>query len=140
MKFFHIFFLHIYFHSVEAFDVFCFGQLLYEISVGRPLNHVQVSTFTSNNVNDSSYNTAVLEGNEAIPNQLPDSLSKLNYLGYYFSLPSYNNYSNTYDVKYKFHFQKSYFDRYFRRMLVKIQNPTQRSNLFYKIRSSMKLL
>lgn len=72
------------FHSVEAFDVFCFGQLLYEISVGRPLNHVQVNTFTSNNVNDSSYNTAVLEGNEAIPNQLPESLSKLNKFGHYF--------------------------------------------------------
>ena len=70
----------LFLYSVESFDVFCFGQLLYEISVGRPLNHVQVNAFTSNNVNDSSFNTAVLEGNEAIPNQLPDSLSKANKL------------------------------------------------------------
>ena len=67
--------VHWFVFSVEAFDVFCFGHLLYEISVGKPLYHVQMNTSTSNNVNDASYNTAILEGNEALPNQLPDSLS-----------------------------------------------------------------
>ena len=67
---------HWFVFSVEAFDVFCFGHLLYEISVGKPLYHVQMNTSTTNNVNDASYNTAILEGNEALPNQLPDSLSK----------------------------------------------------------------
>ena len=67
---------HWFVFSVEAFDVFCFGHLLYEISVGKPLYHVQMNISTTNNVNDASYNTAILEGNEALPNQLPDSLSK----------------------------------------------------------------
>ena len=56
--------------------MFCFGHLLYEISVGKPLYHVQMNSSITNNVNDASYNTAILEGNEALPNQLPDSLSK----------------------------------------------------------------
>ena len=35
-----------------------------------------MNSSTTNNVNDAYYNTAILEGNEALPNQLPDSLSK----------------------------------------------------------------
>ena len=70
--------------SVEAFDVFCFGQILYEISVGTPL-YLKVLSSTTNNVINHSYNTAVIEGREALPHQLPDSLSKTQrYFNVYF--------------------------------------------------------
>jgi hypothetical protein len=62
------------FSSVEAFDVFCFGQILYEISVGTPL-YLKVLSSATNNVINQSYNSAVIEGRDALPHQLPDSLS-----------------------------------------------------------------
>ena len=59
---------------MECFDVFCFGQILYEICVGAPL-YLKVSLSKSNDVVNNSYNAAVIEGKDALPNQLPDSLS-----------------------------------------------------------------
>ena len=60
---------------MEAFDVFCLGQILYEISVGTPF-YLKVLSSTTNNVINQSFNTAVIEGRDALPHQLPDSLSK----------------------------------------------------------------
>ena len=62
--------------SVESFDVFCFGQLLYEMSIGKPL-HYGVSSSATNNVINTSYNTAVIEDRNSLPHQLPDSLSTI---------------------------------------------------------------
>ena len=71
---------------MEAFDVFCFGQILYEISVGTPL-YLRVLSSTTNNVINPSYNTALIEGREALPHQLPDSLSmKKDYFSYIFHI------------------------------------------------------
>ena len=60
--------------SLESFDVFCFGQILYEMSVGKPL--YAYSSLTTNNVINVSYNTSTIEGTDDLPHQMTDSTSK----------------------------------------------------------------
>ena len=74
--------------SVESFDVFCFGHILYEMSTGKPF-YFKTDSYTSNDVLSAAYNTAVIEGREVLPAQLPDSLSKYMY-HLYVSLSMYH--------------------------------------------------
>ena len=58
---------------LEAFDVFCFGHILYEMSVGKPL---YANNSTTNDIVSSSYNAGVTEDRGELPHQMPDSTSK----------------------------------------------------------------
>ena len=45
------------------------------MSTGKPF-YFKADSYTSNDVLSTSYNTAVIEGRDVLPPQLPDSLSK----------------------------------------------------------------
>ena len=49
--------------------------MLYEMSTGKPF-YFKADSYTSNDVLSTAYNTAVIEGRDVLPPQLPDSLSK----------------------------------------------------------------
>ena len=45
------------------------------MSTGKPF-YFKADSYTSNDVLSTAYNTAVIEGRDVLPPQLPDSLSK----------------------------------------------------------------